>query len=185
MRIFIKEVISSIKNIGAIAPSSRFLTKNILKDIVFKENQVILEFGPGNGAITKQILKRMPKSSTLISLEINEQFFEHCKSKFLTYNNFKIFSHSAVEFDTVLDKLSINKVDHLVSSLPLAILPKQDLNDLFEKIPNHIKDNGSFVQYQYSLNKYRFLKRFFETVELDFTLVNIPPAFVYKCYSSN
>lgn len=182
MRIFIKEVISSIKNIGAIAPSSRFLTKNILKDIEFEENQVILEFGPGNGAITKQILKRLPASSMLISLEINEQFFEHCKSKFSHFNNFKIYSHSAVDFDTVLKELSIDQVDHLVSSLPLAILPKQDLNDLFDKIPSHIKDNGSFVQYQYSLNKYKFLKRFFDTVNLDFTLVNIPPAFVYKCY---
>jgi len=182
MRIFIKEVISSIKNIGAIAPSSRFLAKNILKDIPFKDNQVILEFGPGNGAITKQILKRLPASSVLISLEINEQFFEHCKSKFASYDNFKIYSHSAVEFDTVLKTLSLNKVDHLISSLPLAILPKQDLNDLFEKIPSHINDKGSFVQYQYSLNKYSFLKRFFNTVKLDFTLVNIPPAFVYKCY---
>ena len=182
MRLFIKEVILSIKNIGAIAPSSRFLAKNILSEIDFEEHQVILEFGSGNGAITKHILKHMPASSKLISLEINEEFFKHCEMKFRNYNNLKMHNHSAMAFDDVLKMYNIKKVDHLISSLPLAILPKQELNDLFEKIPSYIEDNGSFIQYQYSLSKYRFLKRFFETVKLDFTFTNIPPAFVYKCY---
>ena len=87
MKIFLKEVISSIKNIGAIAPSSRFLAKNILSDIHFEDTQIILEFGTGNGAITKHILERLPENSRLISLEINEQFYKHCQVKFKDYEN--------------------------------------------------------------------------------------------------
>jgi phospholipid N-methyltransferase len=181
MKLFAKEVVSSIKNIGAIAPSSKYLAKDIIKHIDFKENQVILEFGCGNGAITRQVLKQIPASSRLISLEINEPFLKHCQNSFSIYKNFEIYNHSAIEFDVLLKQLQIEKVDYLISSLPLAILPKTDLDDLFKKIPNYLENNGSFLQYQYSLNKYKYLKSVFDSVKLDFTPINLPPAFIYRC----
>jgi phospholipid N-methyltransferase len=181
MKLFVKEVVSSIKNIGAIAPSSKYLANNIIKHIDFDQNQIILEFGCGNGAITKQILKKMPSSSRLISLEINDPFLKHCQDKFKIYKNFEIYNHSAIDFDLLLHELGIEKVDYLISSLPLAILPKADLDILFKKIPLYLINDGSFVQYQYSLNKYKFLKSVFASVKLDFTLTNLPPAFIYRC----
>lgn len=181
MKLFTKEVVSSMKDIGAIAPSSKYLANNILKDIDFGENEVVMEFGSGNGAITKHILKRLPSNSRLISLEINTPFLNHCKEEFRDYKNFEIYNKSAIEFDTLLRELAIDKVDYFISSLPLSIIPKSDLEVLFDKIPKYLVTNGNFVQYQYSLGKYRFLKSIFKTVKLDFTLTNIPPAFVYKC----
>ena len=181
MKLFVKEVVNSIKHICAIAPSSRYLANNIIKHINFEDNQVIMEFGSGNGAITKQILKQMPSSSRLISLEINDPFLKHCQDKFKVYNNFEIYNHSAIEFDSLLKQLEIEKVDYLISSLPLAILPKADLDVLFKKIPQYLINDGSFVQYQYSLNKYKFLKSVFDNVTLGFTPINLPPAFIYKC----
>lgn len=181
MKLFVKEVLSSMKNIGAVAPSSKYLANNILKHIDFQESQVILEFGSGNGAITKQILKQISPCSRLISLEINEPFLKHCQNSLGVYDNFEIYNHSAIEFDILLEQLGIEKVDYLVSSLPLAILPKADLNKLFNKIPQYIHQEGGFVQYQYSLNKYKYLKSVFDSVKLGFTPINLPPAFVYKC----
>lgn len=181
MKLFVKEVANSIKKIGAIAPSSKFLANDIIKQIDFDENQIILEFGCGNGAITKRLLKQMPSSSRLISLEINDPFLKHCQDKFKVYNNFEVHNHSAIDFDSLLHKLEIKKVDYLISSLPLAILPKTDLDVLFKKIPNYLVNDGSFVQYQYSLNKYKFLKSVFSSVKLGFTPINLPPAFIYKC----
>lgn len=181
MKIFAKEVLNSIKHIGAIAPSSKYLANHIIKHIDFRENQVILEFGSGNGAITKRLLNRMPSSSRLISLEINDPFLKHCENKFKVYNNFEIYNHSAIEFDGLLQKLNIEKVDYLISSLPLAILPKTDLDILFKKIPSYLIIDGSFVQYQYSLNQYKFLKTIFNSVKLGFSPINLPPAFIYRC----
>lgn len=181
MKLFAKEVVTSIKNIGAIAPSSKYLANNILKDLEFGENQVVLEFGSGNGAITKHILKQLPPSSKLISLEINEPFLDHCRDKFSAHENFEIYNHSAIDFDSLLEELMIDKVDYLISSLPLSIIPKKDLTILFKKIPKYLINNGSFVQYQYSLGKYKFLKNVFDSVKLDFTLTNLPPAFIYRC----
>ena len=71
---FFKEAIKSIKTSGAFIPSSRFLVKKILMDIDFSTSEVIVEYGPGNGTITKEILKKLKPSAILICFEINETF---------------------------------------------------------------------------------------------------------------
>ena len=40
---------------------------------------------------------------------------------------------------------------------------------------------GIFLQYQYWLTQKDELRRWFTDVKVGFTLVNIPPAFVYEC----
>ena len=41
--------------------------------------------------------------------------------------------------------------------------------------------DGVYVQFQYSLNAHKLLKKKFNKVTLDFTPINMPPAFVYRC----
>jgi len=182
MKSFFKEAVNTFKTTGTINPSSKYLINDCLKDVKFNENQVILEFGAGNGCITQELLNRNFYNSRLISFEVNPKFFKHCENSFKSYDNFSIVNHSAVNFEEVLEQHSITKVDYIVSSLPLTLLNEEDVIVLLEKIPNYLKQGGCFVQYQYSLEKYRLLKKKFSRVKLDFTLINVPPSFVYKCY---
>ncbi len=182
MKSFFKEAVSSFKTTGTINPSSKYLINDCLKDVNFGENQTILEFGAGNGCITQELLNRNSNNSQLISFEVNPKFFNYCENAFKSYDNFTIVNHSAVNFEEVLERYSIKKVDYIVSSLPLTLLDEKDVIVLLEKIPNFLKQDGCFVQYQYSLEKYRLLKQKFSRVKVDFTLINVPPSFVYKCY---
>ncbi len=182
MKSFFKEAVSTFKTTGTIKPSSKYLINDCLKHLNFEKNQVVLEFGTGNGCITQELLHRLSDTSQLISFEVNEQFFNHCKNTFEIYDNFKLVKHSAVNFEEVLAENSIEKVDYIISSLPLTLLKEEEVISLLEKIPNFLKQDGCFVQYQYSLGKYKVLKQKFEKVNVDFTLRNLPPSFVYKCY---
>jgi len=181
MELFAKEALLTIRESGTITPSSQYLVNDCLKDISFDDHQVILEFGAGNGCITQQILRRMPSSSQLIAFETNRTFLKYCDLKFSYYENFEIHSNSAVDFDLVLDNIAIQKVDYIISSLPLSLIKQDELTILFDKIPKYLKQDGHLIQYQYSLGKYRFLRKKFNNVKIDFTLRNIPPAFIYKC----
>ncbi|MFC5045642.1 class I SAM-dependent methyltransferase [Aquimarina hainanensis] len=181
MKSFTKEALSTLKKSGTVTPSSKYLIRKITEDLSIEKNQVIIEFGPGNGCITENILHKMHGSTRLISFELNQTFLSYCKNKFQQYPNFSIHNQSAVYFDQVLKELSVPKVDYIISSLPLSIISKTELNILFNKIPNYLKNEGAFIQYQYSLGKYNFLKKVFNSVEIGFTFRNIPPAFIYKC----
>jgi len=181
MKSFFKEAVSTFKTSGTVRPSSKYLINDCLKYLDFQEGQVVLEFGAGNGCVTQELLNRLPISSRLISFEVNPIFFDYCKKEFKNYANFTIVNHSAVAFEGVLKANAIEKVDYIVSSLPLTLLKEEDVIALLDKIPNYLKKEGYFVQYQYSLGKYRLLKQKFSRVNVDFTLRNVPPSFVYKC----
>ena len=55
---FIKESLKSIKEVGAVLPSSKFVVSKMIESINFKRDNLILELGPGTGVITNQILKK-------------------------------------------------------------------------------------------------------------------------------
>ena len=87
---FLKEAINKINTVGSIKPSSKYLIKKCLRDLDFQKNQIILEFGPGNGNFTSEILNRIPSSTKLISFETNKVFYEYCLEKFKSHKNFQI-----------------------------------------------------------------------------------------------
>ena len=154
---FTKEALYKISTIGSIQPGSKYLIEKCLQDVEFKRNQIIVEFGSGNGNFTAEILKRIPKSTKLIAFETNKKFFDYCLEKFQGYGNFKIYHCSAENFSQ-LSEIKENKVDYIISSLPLSLLKQELIASIVQKVIYHLKPNGCFIQYQYSFGKYLFLK---------------------------
>lgn len=184
MKSFYKEAIKSIKTSGTVVQSSKYLIRSCLKDLKLETSTTILEFGAGDGCITEQILKRKDSKAMLYSFEIHPQFHDYCTQKFLGQQNVEIINQSALEFDVFLKTKTINKVDYIISSLPLALFPESEVKLFLNKVGEHLKEGGIFVQYQYSLDKYKLLKEHFKSVKVNFILRNVPPAFVYRCYKN-
>ena len=61
---FIKTAIKDFK-VGALTPSSKYVVKKIIKEIK-PEYKYIVEYGPGDGVITKEILKILPQDGRLV-----------------------------------------------------------------------------------------------------------------------
>ena len=182
MKSFFTEALKSIKTTGSIKPSSKYLVRDCLKGLQLDTAESIIEFGPGNGCITEEIVNSIPRSTNLYSFEINPVFYNYCSGKFASFDNVQIVNKSALELDFVLKEMSIEKVDYIISSLPFTLLKEFEKTSLLNMIQGSLKKTGIFVQYQYSLGGYKELSNFFSRVEVDLTLRNMPPAFIYKCY---
>lgn len=182
MKSFFKEAVNSIQTSGTISPSSKFLIKNCLKGLKLNKAKVVLEFGPGNGCITEALLSKIGNNTQLYSFEINPKFHEFCKNKFQENENIHVIKESALEFEKILNSENITEVDYIISSLPLSFFKNHEISTLFQEISNYLTSEGRFVQYQYSFGKYPLLKQFFDKVDINFTLFNIPPAFTYRCH---
>ncbi|WP_196886400.1 class I SAM-dependent methyltransferase [Aureivirga sp. CE67] len=182
MNSFFKEALKSLKTSGTIKPSSKYLINNCLKDLPFDKAKTIIEFGAGDGCFTREISKRMRKDTMLYSFEINKKFYEYSCSQFENQNNIKILNNSALDFDEILSEKTIYNADIIISSLPLSLLNNIEVSRLLNKINKYLKSGGVFVQYQYSLGKFYQFKDVFYYVNMSLTLINIPPAFVFKCY---
>lgn len=177
---FFQEAVKNIKTLGTVAPSSRFLSKRMLKEIDFTKAEVVVELGPGNGAITKYILNNLSPNAILICFEINDNFYYQLKE--LKHPQLVVLNVSAEKIIFELEKLKINKVNYIISSLPLTIIPEEVSDVILEKSYEALHINGTYIQYQYSLSYFKKLKEVYkESISLGFEPLNIPPAFIYRC----
>ena len=175
---FLKTFFKERKQVGAVAPSSRFLVKKMLNKIDFDTADILIELGPGTGVFTKEILKRAKPNTKIFVFELNEDFYNSLKRQF-TDERLIIVNESAESMQKVLKEYNCNEADAIISSLPLTVIPMPIKGRIIHAAHDILKTNGIYVQYQYSLNAKSLLERYFGPLNLKFTLINIPPAFIY------
>lgn len=172
-------LISHLKTSGTVTPSSKYLIHSLLRPIDLTNARCVVELGPGNGCVTREILARLPPDALLISFEVESAFALELRK--INDRRLCVFEGCATRLREVLDTLGVDKVDAVVSSLPLSLLPNATVASILASVGLNLEQGGQFLQYQYSLSNYAELKPLFRKVRLSFTLRNVPPAFVYDC----
>lgn len=167
--------------VGALSPSSRFLAKKMVDHLPLKDANVIVELGPGTGVFTHRIIEKMGKSTQLIVIELNDEFYISLKKQFQHLSNVHVFHRSAEDIPEILKELHLDTTDYVISSLPLAMFPKELARKILDTSKKVLQPQGKYIQFQYSLQSKNALKTVFSNVKLSFTVLNIPPAFVYTC----
>ncbi|AUC17153.1 ribosomal RNA adenine dimethylase [Tenacibaculum sp. SZ-18] len=178
---FFKEAIATAKTSGTLVPSSRFLADRMLRGVDFESTNLIVELGPGDGAITKHLLQRIGPNTTIICFEINENFYNELQK--IEHPQLVVLMASAENIESEIEKYGFEKADYIVSSLPLSIIPKEISMNILNTSHQVLKEDGKYIQFQYSLNYLKKLKDIFgkNNVKVQFEAINIPPAFVYQC----
>ncbi|MBT9164822.1 MAG: Ribosomal RNA small subunit methyltransferase A [candidate division WS2 bacterium] len=78
MSSFLKIILKDYWRVAAFYPTPKKVVKKILSKVP-KGTKYFLEYGPGNGAFTQEILKRLPKDGKLFAFETNQDFIEELK----------------------------------------------------------------------------------------------------------
>ena len=173
------KLIKNIRTTGTISPSSPALIKKMLATIDFETARCIVELGPGNGCITREVLGRIHPECKLICFELNNEFVAELNT--ISDPRLEVYNACASSIRNILDELKIGSVDYVVSSLPLAIMDDDVVKSVVESVRENLRAGGRFLQYQYSLNNYEDIKPGFSESRVRFTLRNMPPAFIYDC----
>ncbi len=180
LKTFIKQSVKNFIEVGAILPSSSFLARRMIKNI---KSPIILELGPGTGVFTKEILKKLPKDGILISIESNTEFYNHLKSK-IKDSRLKLYNGDALLMNEFLQKNNINKVDCVISGLPLGHFKNEFRDKILNEISLSLNENGDYIQFQYILADIVGIKKIFSNIKISYELFNFPPAFVIMCKKS-
>ena len=177
---FIYQFLNKPKTVGAITPSSRHLTKKILSFVDFKkEGLVLLEYGPGTGPFTSEIVKYLKPTDQLIVIELNPKFATDLKEKFKDYKNVKIHEDCVANTKKILDKEGIKQVDYIISGIPFSSLPKDVTEDILINTKSIMSNTTLFLTFQYSKFKKESFEKYFEIIDVKFVFRNIPSAFVF------
>lgn len=177
---FLRNFWKEKKMVGAMSPSSRFLAKKMLESVDFSTARVIVELGPGTGVFTRRILEQLHPEGILLVFELNDEFMKMLKREF-TDKRVHLIHDSAEKIAHYLELYGASSADVVVSSLPLANFPADLKNRILNESHRVMTDQSLYVQFQYSLNAKKAIKNTFNTVDITFTAMNFPPAFVYTC----
>ena len=177
---FVGQFFKDKREVGAISPSSRMLGKKICSFIDFEKAPVIIELGPGNGVFTKVLLERMSPDAKLYAFETNEVFCDKIRDR-ISDDRLTLINDSAEKIGEYMKRENIEGVNFIVSSLPYTVFPQKLKDDILNECVDIMNDKGLYLQFQYSLNANKLLKTKFSDVKYAFSLLNLPPAFVYRC----
>lgn len=168
------------KEVGALTPSSKFLTKEIVKNIKFKNSKCIVELGPGLGTFTKVILKKLGHDSKLLCFEVNAEFCSYIKENIID-KRLVIINSGAENMCHNLRKFNVKKADFIVSGLPFLNFSDAQKKKILREIKNSINNDGKFILFQYTNGLSSLLEYYFSKVKRKFVPLNVPPSFVYVC----
>jgi len=184
---FLKQMLRHPSSVGAVAPSSKYLTAAMLDWIDWAGSRNFVEYGPGTGVFTAAILERMQPGSKLIAIELNKSFAEELQQEF---SDVRVKNGNVAHVERLCREEGIEKVDAIISSLPWAIFPRAKQHELLTATEAVIKPGGQFCTYRYIQGQViparrefkHHLAQHFASVELSpIVWLNIPPAFVYRC----
>ena len=177
---FLKQFWQEKKMVGAMSPSSKYLANKMLRNIDFKRAKVLVELGPGTGVFTRRILDAMLPDAKLFVFELNDNFYNALREEIADER--MVLIHDSAEFiQKYLAEHQLLHTDYIISSLPLANFPNKLKSSVLNASYEALKNQGKYIQFQYSLNSRKALEDRFQSVDLSFTPLNFPPAFVYTC----
>ncbi|MBI1935562.1 methyltransferase [Candidatus Woesearchaeota archaeon] len=178
--IMLSKFIKKPREVGALAPSSKYLTREILKWIDFKNSKTIVELGPGLGTFTKPILKKARPDTKLVCFEVNKEFCHHI-SNTINDKRLVIVNAGAEEICSNLKKLSIGDADCIISGLPFRAFTEPTRRKILQEARNVLGKQGRFILFQYTNGIGDLLDSYFDSVGRTFVPLNVPPSFVYVC----
>lgn len=150
---FFRECRQHFHTTGAILPSSRFLARALVRPLHgSRPGWRILEVGPGTGAVTREIARRMMPSDRLDAVEINAHFAELVERRvrqeraFVRCRDQIEIIHAAVQ-----DLLGAGIYDLIVSGLPLNNFPAHEVREIFATYNRLLKPGGTLSFYEYTL----------------------------------
>lgn len=115
---FIK-TFKSDKNVAAIVPSSQFVVRGVMKHVP-KSFDSAIECGPGEGVMTRAVLKRLGSRGKMLVIESNLQFTDTLRE--IHDPRLLITEGKAQDMLGYAGNYGMNRVDLVLASIPFSFL---------------------------------------------------------------
>ena len=147
----------------------------------FDRASFIVEYGPGTGVFTDEMLRKRKPATRLLLLERNPQFAEQLAKKYENTQNITVINDTAEQIGKYLNMYSVPKADYILSGLPFASLPKDVSENILIETKQHLAEGGKFITFQYTLFRKGIFERHFCEISITHEIRNVPPAYVLSC----
>jgi phospholipid N-methyltransferase len=182
---FLSAFVRQPLTVGACWPSSPALSRVVVDCCEVRSDAVVVELGPGTGAFTGVLLKKLRARGRLMAVEINP-------------SNVKVLRRRFPECEVIEDSaehlprhLNGTRADCIVSGLAWGNMLPRTQNRILRAILKSLKPGGQFVAFAYvhaawfpTTRRFRrrLLRHFDRVTTTPIVWRNLPPAYVFRCW---
>jgi phosphatidylethanolamine/phosphatidyl-N-methylethanolamine N-methyltransferase len=178
LRLFLRRWLANPLKMGAIAPSAPALARRMAREARLGSGEVVVELGPGTGAVTRALIKAGVPEDSLVLVERDRQLHAFLVRRFPAAT---VIHGDARQLAEILPEIFRGRVSTVVSSLPLVSLPKGARDRIVNGAFAVLSPGGRFVQYTYGLFSPLPRKELgLEGRKVAFAGINLPPASVWR-----
>jgi phospholipid N-methyltransferase len=178
--LFARNFFKHPRMLGSIIPSSRFLIDDLMRQMDWQRARVVVEYGPGVGNITTEVLKRLPADARMVVFETNDDFVAFLRDA-IPDPRLSVVHGSAADVGETLRALGLGPADYVISGIPFSTMPQEVGASIVRATREALHPSGSFLVYQFSREVMRFLRHEFRVIREAFEPLNILPARLYYC----
>jgi phospholipid N-methyltransferase len=171
--------------VGAVLPSSAVLARRVVESCDIAPGDTVAELGPGTGAFTRLILKRLRGRGRFLAMEINRSNVAVLQKRF---PECEIINASAEHLPLYVGRRRANCI---ISGLAWGNMLRRTQSRILGAVLKCLAPGGQFVAFAYVHavwypTSLRFRRRLFERfARVETTPIiwrNVPPAFIYRCW---
>jgi phospholipid N-methyltransferase len=173
--------------VGAVAPSSPVLAREMAAVVPTSGDPVVVELGPGTGALSPAVAERMPSGGRHVAIEVDTGMVEHLRANLPWL---EVIQGDAANLVQLLGSAGIERVDAVVSGLPWSIFPGEAQSRILGAVGDVLAPGGAFTTFAYlhalgmsgaRAFRQRLGTAFDEVVTTRTVWRNVPPARFYVC----
>jgi phospholipid N-methyltransferase len=178
--LFGRNFVKHPRMLGSLIPSSRFLVDRVLRQVDWGRAGTIVEYGPGVGTITGEILRRLRPDAALVTIEMNRDFVHYLR-RTVHDRRLHVAEGSAADVKDVLADRKMGHADYVISGIPYSTMPADVRERILRATHDVLHPHGAFLVYQFTRAVLPYLRDTFALVDQEFEPRNIMPARLFFC----
>ena len=160
--------------VGSVIASSKALQNTMLNRVDWANTKLFVEYGPGVGTFSQNILDRLPADGTYIAIDTNDDFVDYLGLKF-TDSRFIPVLGSAEDVEKIVADHGFDHADYVLSGLPFSTLPTGVAPQIAAATHRVLRPGGAFLVYQFRPKVRDFLTPHWSKIDYKVEWRAIPP----------
>jgi phospholipid N-methyltransferase len=176
--LFARSFLKNPRMLGSFLPSSRYLTRNLMRHIP-RDSACIVEYGPGVGTVTLELLKGLRRDGILIAIEQNPGFVQFLREN-VRDRRLHVHEGSAEDVARIVPLFGSHKVDCIVSGIPYSTLAAHTRDNILRNSRLVLREGGTFLVYQFTSAVAPHMREVFGPVHQEIEFRNFLPARIFS-----
>jgi phospholipid N-methyltransferase len=183
---FLRGALRHFKEVSTVFETSPAAAKQIVASVDGSVRRVIMEYGPGTGSVTKELLKpgKLTDDSKLILVELLEEYVKELRQT-ITDPRVTIVHDSAENAAEILHECGEEAADYILLSIPLSTMVEETRERILRIAYEILKPSASLIVFLIRRKNLEYIRKVFGSdVTAKKIFPNIPPLWLFEAKKS-